>query len=130
MARDTGGAVSWASPPLTITTGSPANSTCSVHLSNVNDWSSGFVGGVDITNTGTEPVDGWTLTFTWPTGRQQVASGWNATWTQAGTTVTVTNADNTIEPNTTVNAGFVGDYTGPNILPTAFTLNATICRTT
>jgi hypothetical protein len=131
LARDTAGAVSSASPPLTITTGSPANSTCTVRLSNVNDWSSGFVGGVDITNTGTETVTGWTLTFTWPTSRQEVSSGWNGTWVQDGTTVTVTNADGNraIEPNATVNAGFVGSYTGPNILPAAFTLNGTTCHT-
>jgi hypothetical protein len=129
VARDTSGAVSWASPPLTITTGSPANSTCTVRMSNVTDWSSGFVGGVDITNTGTAPVTGWTLNFTWPTGWQQVSSGWNGTWTQSAAAVTVVNADGTIAPNATVNAGFVGSYSGPNILPTAFTLNGTVCHT-
>ncbi len=131
VARDTAGGVSWSSPPLTLTTGSPADSTCAVRLSTVNDWSSGFVGGVDITNTGTEPVTGWTLTFSWPTGWQKLTSGWSGTWAQEGTTVTVTNSDGnrTIEPNATVNAGFVADYTGPNVLPTAFTLNGVGCRT-
>jgi cellulose binding protein with CBM2 domain/fibronectin type III domain protein len=121
LARDTAGNVSLASPPLTITTGAPAQSTCSVRLSDVNDWATGFVASLDITNTGTTPVNGWTRTFSWPTGLQQMAGGWNGTWAQNGTTVTVTNADSTLEPNATVNAGFVGNYTGPNILPTAFT---------
>jgi hypothetical protein len=127
LARDAAGAVSWASPPLTVTTGSPAESTCTVRLSNVNDWSSGFVGAVDITST--RAISDWTLAFDWPTGRQQVASGWNATWTQTGSAVTVTGSTR-IEPNATVSAGFVGDYTGPNITPTAFTLNGTPCHTT
>jgi chitodextrinase len=131
LARDTTGNVSWASPPLTITTGSPANSTCVVRLSDVNDWSSGFVGGIDITNTRGAPLNGWTLAYAWPTGRQQVTSGWNGTWVQNAATVTVTNADGnrTIAPNATVNVGFVANYNGPNVLPTAFTLNGTVCTT-
>jgi hypothetical protein len=66
-----------------------------------------------------------------PTGAQQVASGWNGTWTQnaASVTVTSTNDNRTIAPNSTVNVGFVGNYGGPNILPTAFTLNGTLCAT-
>jgi hypothetical protein len=129
LARDAAGALSWASPPLTVTTGSPAESTCKVRLSNVTDWSSGYVGGIDITNTGPNPLADWTLTFTWPTGRQQVGSGWNATWTQTGSTVTVT-GNARIEPNATVSVGYVGNYTGPNIPPAAFTLNGTLCHTT
>ncbi|KOV83215.1 alpha-L-arabinofuranosidase [Nocardia sp. NRRL S-836] len=129
LARDGSGALSWASPPLTLTTGSPATSTCSVRLGNVSDWSSGFVGSVDITNTGTRAIADWTLTFTWPTALQQVSSGWNATWSQAGSTVTVVGTGR-IEPGATVGTGFVGSYTGPNIPPTAFTLNGTLCRTT
>jgi hypothetical protein len=131
LARDTAGNVSWSSPPLTITTGTPAGSTCTVRLSDVSDWSSGFVGGIDITNTGGAPLNGWTLSYSWPTGGQQVSSGWNGTWTQNAATVTVTNAEfnRAIAPNATVNVGFVAAYTGPNIPPTAFTLNGTVCTT-
>ncbi len=129
LARDAAGAVSWASPPLTVTTGSPVQSTCSVRLSNVSDWSSGFVGAVDITNTGPNALADWTLTFDWPTGLQQVTSGWNATWNQAGSRVTVVGSAR-IDPNATVGVGFVGNYTGPNIPPGAFTLNGTLCKVT
>ncbi|MET9633184.1 cellulose binding domain-containing protein [Lentzea sp. NPDC006480] len=127
LARNAAGAVSWASPPLTVTTGSPAQSSCAVRLSTASDWSSGFVGGLDITST--QPFSNWTLTFDWPTGRQQVGSGWNATWAQTGNTVTVTGSTR-IEPDATVSAGFVGNYTGPNIAPAAFRLNGTLCHTT
>jgi hypothetical protein len=129
LARDTAGRVSSASPPLTFTTGAPTTSTCKVHVSDVSDWSSGFVGGVDITNTGDKALADWTLTFTWPTNRQQVTSGWNATWTQTGATVTVV-GNAVIQPGGTVNTGFVGSYSGPNILPSAFTLNGVQCGTT
>jgi hypothetical protein len=130
LARDTAGNLSWASPSLTITTATPTVSTCALRLTDVNNWGSGFVASLDITNAGTNPINGWTLTFTWPTALQQLAGGWNGTWTQTGTTVTVTNADfnRTLNSGDTINIGFVGNYTGPNILPTAFTLNGTTCK--
>ncbi|GAA3437579.1 cellulose binding domain-containing protein [Kutzneria kofuensis] len=126
LARNGAGAVSWSSPPLTFTTTAPAQSTCSVRYADTNDWANGFVGNVDITNTGTAPLDGWTLAYTWPTGYQQVTSGWNATWTQNGTNVVVTGAGS-LAPNATVSAGFVASYSGPNVTPVAFTLNGTVC---
>jgi cellulase/cellobiase CelA1 len=126
LARDNAGHVSWSSPPLTFTTGTPARSDCAARMSDVSDWSSGFVGGVHVTNTGTKPVTDWTLTFTWPTGRQHVTGGWNGTWTQSGTTVTVTSAT-ALAPGESADPGFTADYGGPNILPSAFTLNGTLC---
>ncbi|WP_432986175.1 cellulose binding domain-containing protein [Dactylosporangium sp. CA-233914] len=130
LARDGAGRVSWSSPPLTFVTGTPATSTCSVRITDANDWGNGFVGNVDITNTGASPINNWTLTFTWPTTWQSVSSGWNGTWTQTGTTVRVTPADfNTTLPASggTTSIGFVGSYSGPNILPSAFTLNGVVC---
>ncbi|REH26428.1 fibronectin type III domain protein [Kutzneria buriramensis] len=126
LARDGSGAVSWSSPPLTFTTTAPAVSTCSVRYTDSNDWASGFVGSVDITNTGTATLDGWTLAFTWPTPFQQVTSGWNGTWTQNGTSVVVTGTG-PLTPNAGVSAGFVASYSGPNVPPIAFTLNGTVC---
>jgi len=130
LTRDAAGKVSWASPPLTITTGSPAQSSCAVRFTDVTDWASGYVASVDITNTGANPIDGWTLTFAWPTGWQQFSSGWNGNWTQEGTTVKVTSLAGAgkLAPNGgATNVGFVANYTGPNILPGAFTLNGTPC---
>ncbi|MEV5710229.1 cellulose binding domain-containing protein [Actinoallomurus sp. NPDC052274] len=129
IARDTAGKVSWASPPLTFTTGSPASSACTVHFTDQNDWASGYVAGVDVTNNGPDPIDGWTLTFTWPTGWQQLSSGWNATWTQDGRDVKATSLDSNgrLAAGATVNIGFVGAYTGPNVLPGTFRLNGTVC---
>lgn len=130
IARDTAGNVSWASPPLTFSTGSPATSTCSVKFADVNDWGNGYVASIDVTNTGTNPIDGWTLVFTWPTGWQQMNGGWNANWEQTGSTVRVTSLTTNgklAAGGGTVNVGFVAGYSGPNILPVAFTLNGTIC---
>jgi len=133
LARDGAGKVSAASPPLTLQTGSPADSTCSVRLADVTDWSSGYVGSIDITNKGPYPIDGWTLTFAWPTGWQQLSGGWNGNWAQTGATVTVTSLDSNralAAGGGTTNVGFVGSYSGPNVLPATFTLNGTVCTST
>ena len=128
IARDTAGRVSWSSLPLTLTTTAPATSSCSVKLSDTNDWGNGFVGAVDITNNGSAPLTGWTLTFTWPTGWQSVQSGWSATWTQTGRDVRVTGEPGaTLAAGATTAVGFVGAYSGPNVPPGVFKLNGTVC---
>jgi hypothetical protein len=130
LARDTAGGVSWSSLPLTFTTAGPATSSCTVRLTDTNDWGNGFVGAVDITNNGSLPLTNWTLTFTWPTGWQSVQSGWSATWTQTGRDVRVTGEPNaTLAVGGTATAGFVAGYSGPNVLPEVFALNGTVCRT-
>ena len=109
----------------------PPRAACSVRLTNASDWGNGYVGSVDITNTGDVAVDGWTLGFSFPRPWQSFGSGWNGTWTADGAAVTATNADwnATIAPGATINVGYVGNYAGPNVLPNLFTLNGTLCTT-
>jgi hypothetical protein len=127
LARDTAGNVSWSSPPLTFTTGAPATSSCTVKYTNTTDWGNGFVGAVDITNNTANPAANWTLNFTWPTTWQSVNGGWSATWNQTGRDVKVT-GDTTLAANGgTASIGFVGGYSGPNVPPSTFTLNGTVC---
>ncbi|MFI7305933.1 cellulose binding domain-containing protein [Micromonospora aurantiaca] len=130
LARDTAGRVSWSSPPLTFATGSPAESSCAVRFNDDNDWGNGYVANVEVINTGAKAVDGWTLTWTWPTAWQQVSSGWSATWDQQGRDVRVTpTADNRrlAADGGSTTVGFVGAYSGPNVPPGAFRLNGTVC---
>ncbi|MFC7547833.1 cellulose binding domain-containing protein [Plantactinospora sp. GCM10030261] len=132
LARDLAGRTSWSSAPVSFVTGSPATSTCSVRFSTASDWGNGYIGTVEITNNGPDPIDGWTLTYAWPTTWQQVSSGWNGTWTQTGTAVKVTStADNgrLAADGGSTSAGFVGAYSGPNVLPSVFRLNGTVCTT-
>jgi hypothetical protein len=131
LARDGAGRVSWASPPLTFQTASPATSTCAVHFAETTNWGNGFVANVDITNTGDHAIDTWTLDFSWATSWQTVDSGWNATWTQSGTTVHAANAEGNrvLTPGATTAVGFVGSYHGPNVAPTGFTVNGVPCTT-
>ncbi|WP_062350605.1 cellulose binding domain-containing protein [Herbidospora yilanensis] len=128
ITRDTGGGTSRPSVPLTFTTGNPAPGGCKVTFTDASNWGNGYVGSLDVTNLG-DPIDGWTLTFTWPRAWQSLGSGWNGTWTQTGQTVTVTNADfnKTVATGATINIGYVGNYSGPNVYPTGFKLNGRVC---
>ncbi|MGV9325471.1 cellulose binding domain-containing protein [Streptosporangium sandarakinum] len=130
IARDGGGGVSPPSAPLTFTTGTPASSSCSVRLTKQSDWGSGYVGSIDITNNGA-PVSGWTLAFGWPRAWQSLGSGWSAVWTQNGQDVKVVNepGNGSLATGATATIGYVGNYSGPNVLPEVFTLNGTVCTT-
>ncbi|MET8861970.1 cellulose binding domain-containing protein [Nonomuraea sp. NPDC004580] len=128
LARTHAGAQSSPSLPLTFTTGTPATSTCSVKLTVQSDWASGYVGALDVTNHGA-PLDGWTLSFAWPRTWQSLGSGWSAVWTEDGREVRAVNeaANPTLGTGATASIGFVGNYTGPNVLPRVFSLNGTVC---
>ncbi|MFF6813254.1 cellulase family glycosylhydrolase [Streptomyces sp. NPDC012403] len=101
---------------------------CRVDYTVASQWQGGFQAGVRITNLG-DPVSGWTLGFTMPDAGQKVVQGWNATWSQSGSTVTATAVDwnRTLATGATVDVGFTGSFTGANPQPTAFTLNGVAC---
>ncbi|WP_067175326.1 cellulose binding domain-containing protein [Microtetraspora niveoalba] len=130
VARDGAGGVSPASPPLTFTTGTPASGSCAVRLTDQSDWGNGYVGAIEITNNGA-PVNGWTLHFRWPRPWQSLGSGWSAVWTQEGSEVTVVNepGGGSLATGASTTVGFVGNYSGPNVLPAVFTLNGAVCTT-
>ncbi|MEE1942880.1 PQQ-dependent sugar dehydrogenase [Streptomyces sp. TRM 70361] len=90
-------------------------------------WGTGLTAEITITNTGTEPVTGWTLSFALPEG-QRVVGDWNATFAQAGT-VEVGNAEHngTIPPGGSVSVGFVASHTGDTSAPEEFSLNGDAC---
>ncbi|MFU8873141.1 glycoside hydrolase family 48 protein [Micromonospora sp. SL4-19] len=96
-----------------------------------NDWNNGFTANIDLKNLG-DPVNGWTLKFTFPTSSQQVVQGWSAKWSQSGNQVTATNEtwNGSLGTGTTTNIGFNGSHTGSNPKPTSFTLNGVTCNGT
>lgn len=69
-------------------------------------------------NNGTTATTGWT----YPAG-QKVTQAWNATATQTGSTVTVTNAgyNGTLAPGASATFGFLGSSTGTNSVPSPIT---------
>ncbi|MEU8361257.1 cellulase family glycosylhydrolase [Nonomuraea sp. NPDC048882] len=64
---------------------------CTAAGSVQSQWGGGYVVQATVTNTGTAPVTGWTVTFTLPSGHT-IAGSWNATLTSSGQTVTARNA--------------------------------------
>ena len=116
------GAVALAgAPPASAATG------CSVAYSVSSQWDTGFGVALTITNLGS-PLTSWTLGYSYA-GNQQLAQGWNGTWSQTGHNVTVTNAswNGSLATNGSVQIGANFSYSGTNTSPTAFTLNGVAC---
>jgi hypothetical protein len=114
---------------LPVVTASGATSVRSVEYSVTGQWGGGFQGSVDITNN-TAAVSSWSLTFDFA-GGQELRRGWNATWSQSGTTVTAANESHNGSPATgaSVSAGFIASRSSGNAVPTSFKLNGTTCNT-
>jgi len=116
-------------PPTTPPTTPPNQGTGSCRVAyTANSWDTGFTASVTITNTGSSPINGWTLTYTLPAG-QQITNSWNATVTQSGSSVTARNIswNGTIAPGGTASFGYQGTLSGSYASPTSFTLNGTAC---
>ncbi|MFD1146554.1 cellulase family glycosylhydrolase [Saccharothrix hoggarensis] len=128
-ARDAAGNRSARSGTVNVTTQSGGGGAgCAVTYRVTGQWQGGFQGDVKVANTGTAPVNGWTLRWTWANG-QTVSQSWGATTTQSGATLSATNVSYTgaIPVNGSVSFGFIGSWNGTNSVPTAFTLNGASC---
>jgi endoglucanase len=109
--------------------GSPPPDTlsCKVAYRVQNDWGSGFGAQVTVTNSGSAPVNGWTLAFAFP-GEQKITQGWNATWTQTAHDVTAKSLDwnGSLAAGASTGLGF--NAAGSSATPSGFTLNNTPCE--
>ncbi|WP_428961283.1 glycoside hydrolase family 9 protein [Micromonospora fluostatini] len=129
VALDAAGNPSGPSPTVTVTTADPpVGGACMVGYT-TNDWNSGFTANVTVTNTGTTPLTGWTVGWTFSNAGQKAGQAWSATVTQTGTAVTATNLsyNGALAPGASTSFGFNGTHTGANPKPTAFTLNGVAC---
>jgi mannan endo-1,4-beta-mannosidase len=104
-ARDAAGNQSALSPAGSFTT--LAGGGCTAAGSAQSQWSTGYVAGVTVTNTGSAAKNGWTVTFTLPPGHT-ITGYWNATVTVSGQTVTARNMsyNGTLAPNASTGFGF------------------------
>ncbi|MER5179196.1 cellulase family glycosylhydrolase [Streptomyces sp. NPDC002896] len=111
-----------------VVTASGAEPVCTVEYETVGQWDSGFQGAVTITNNGPS-VSSWELTFDFADG-QKVTQGWNAKWSQSGTTVTAANEsyNGSLGTGASTSAGFLASSSGSNTAPTTFKLNGTTCN--
>jgi Cellulose binding domain/Fibronectin type III domain len=135
LATDQNGYLSPPSPPTTFITTTPANSTCAVTYDLSDGWGTGYVANISITDTGPNPITGWTLAFSFPSDTESVSSSnWNANYSENGENVVVTpvswDGNLAADSGNTVSIGFVGNQNGAYPSPASFTLNGTVCTTT
>jgi endoglucanase len=116
-------------PTSTPPTTGPTTGPGACRVSNaVSAWNTGLTNNITITNTGTAAINGWTLTFTLPSG-QTIVSGWNATYAPSSGSVTATNAsyNGALAPGGSTTIGYQAGHTGNAGAPTGFKLNGSTC---
>lgn len=130
-AYDSGGA-STVSAPVAITVNAPGSTAiaCNVQYM-MNQWNVGFSVNINLSNTGTTTISGWTLSFSF-SGNQQITQVWNGTLTQTGGNVSIKDAgyNATLTPGASTGLGFNASYSGVNASPTIFFLNNQACTVT
>jgi hypothetical protein len=124
---------SWASVSPSASSARPSSPpplplSCRAVYQLQSQWQGGFVGTITVTNTGSAPIVGWTLTFTFP-GDQHITNTWNGTATQTGSAVTVhgANWNSTIQPGGSVSVGFQGTGQSVTGAPTNIAINGVPC---
>jgi Glycosyl hydrolase family 12/Cellulose binding domain len=113
-------------PPTTAPPTSPGGSAgCSAAYSLTSSWPGGYQGQVVVTDTGSQPISGWQVNWTYP-GNQQLNNLWNGSYTQSGEHVSVANAsyNGAIAAGGTTTVGFTGTYSGSDNAPTGLTCTA------
>ncbi|TNH21549.1 cellulose 1,4-beta-cellobiosidase, partial [Micromonospora orduensis] len=109
-------------------TAAQAATRCDIAYSS-NDWQGGFTANITIKNLG-DPVNGWTLGWTFPNSSQRVQQGWSAEFTQSGSQVTARSLsyNGSLATGASTSIGFNGAWSGSNPKPTSFTLNGVVCN--
>ncbi|MGC4897443.1 cellulose-binding domain-containing protein [Micromonospora sp. DT31] len=93
-----------------------------------NQWPGGFTAAVKV-SPGDTAVSGWTVTWTYA-GDERVTSGWNATVSQSGATVTARSMsyNASIPAGGSTEFGVQGTYGSGGGAPTGFSLNGVPCN--
>jgi endoglucanase len=110
----------------TTSSDTPPPGQCKAAWKQDNAWQGGFQGSLTVTNTGASAVNPWKVVFTLPAG-VTIASGWNGTFSQSGTTVTVTapTYNPSLPAGGAVALGFTAN--GPSGAPSGVTLGGAAC---
>jgi cellulase/cellobiase CelA1 len=130
-ARDAAGNLSASSNIVTVpptNTTPPPPPTCRVTYTVTARWQSGFVAEMTVANSAAAAVDGWAVDLTFQ-GDHRIASTWNASFSQSGSTVTLTGArwNQTIPAGGSASAGLLGSWTTGTGAPIAARLNGAPC---
>ncbi|GAB3116676.1 glycoside hydrolase family 18 chitinase [Streptomyces calidiresistens] len=111
---------------LMVAMAAPAQAAgASAAFTKTSEWDTGFGGQWTVTNTGTSSLNGWTLSWSFPSGTT-VGSLWNGVLTRSGNTYTVTNEswNGTLAPGQSTTVGFSGTGNGN---PTDCRINGASC---
>ncbi|MFI5895124.1 cellulase family glycosylhydrolase [Actinoplanes sp. NPDC051513] len=121
-----GGGSSTSSPTPSASSSTPATGGCTATYKQDNAWQGGFQGSLTVKNTGGGAVNPWSVTWSWPSG-VTLASGWNATVTQSGTTVTAAAPTyaGSLAAGASVTVGFTAN--GAASAPATVKLNGAAC---
>jgi endoglucanase len=113
-------------------TGAASAATCTATYSTRNDWATGFVADVVVTNSGASTVSGWKGTWTYPRNVALTSAPWGANVSVNGGTVTSTDNGShpTIAPGAKVSFGMSLSYSGTKPSPGPITVDGVNCVTT
>ncbi|TDD00614.1 cellulose-binding protein [Nonomuraea deserti] len=91
---------------------------CTAAYRNAGQWQGGFQGEVTVTNTGTAPMNGWEVRWTFADG-QRISQIWNGTLSAGGSSVIVRDAgwNGTLAPGAATTFGFLASWNGANPAP-------------
>ncbi len=105
-----------------------AGPACVVSYDAVRVWPGLLLGGVRVTNTGTDPVSAWSLTWSYTRG-ERAGLGIGASISQRGANVTAkgTWLNRTLDPEESTSFAFIGTAPRGTVQPTAFQLNGVDC---
>jgi cellulase/cellobiase CelA1 len=105
--------------------------TCAVLFDTSNDWGSGQVPSIKLSNLGTTPLSGWSLSFT-ESNAFTLTNSWSGTFAVNGRSITITPApwNGTIAPNGSVDVGMQLTYSGAKPVPTGVSWAGQSCDIT
>ena len=108
--------------------GGGGSSNCTLTLASSNDWGSGQVLRVLLSNTGTTAISGWGFSFT-ESNPFTSSNSWSGTFTITGTQVSFTPAswNSTVAAGGNIDAGMQLTYSGAKPVPGAVTMTGASC---
>ncbi|WAC75684.1 cellulose binding domain-containing protein [Roseateles sp. SL47] len=105
--------------------------TCAVVFDTSNDWGSGQVPSIKLSNLGSTPLSNWSISFT-ESNAFTLSNSWSGTFSVNGRTITITPVawNGTIAPNSSVELGMQISYSGAKPVPTGLAWAGQSCDIT
>ncbi|MET0136134.1 MAG: protein kinase [Kibdelosporangium sp.] len=91
----------------------PAPGACEAQYDITNTWPDGYQALVTVRNSATQPLKGWTVSWTLP-GGQEINNLWDGTLSRDGSVVRVEPASYNKAVDSTTSFGFIANTRGPN----------------